>query len=138
MFKDRPWWGWEIYDLGNDLMHQLTIGLISAAVMGITTIAYRQPALYEREFSAKIIWVSGGMLISAIIHDVGVTSANDAFMTLLADVTPEEIEVAVKTAKATDGWWMIAGCTFIYGGFLSWLAEKMGPIVDSQENSISE
>lgn len=106
-------------------MENLYISLILMAVSGITFIAYRHPQLYERDFSNKILAVSGLIVLSLIMHDSGVSSAFKDLSPYLKDGVNEKVKEVVESASASSELWLLVGFVFFYGLFLSWLADHM-------------
>lgn len=95
------------------------------AVSGITFIAYRHPVLYEKELSGKIFTVSGLSALAMIMHDNGVSTAFKDLTPFIKDGVGDQVKEVIEAASAPSNIWLGVLCVFIYGFFLSWLADHM-------------
>ena len=114
-------------------MEDFIIGVGAAAISGLTFIAYQHPELFEKEFSAKIAYISIGVILAAIFHDTGVSSAQHELIPLIKDGLSPAVKAALEKAKTNDYIYLASLGALFYGMFLSWLA-KHRTTEDSQDN----
>ena len=103
-------------------MEDFIIGVGGAAISGLTFIAYKHPALFEKEFSSKIAYISIGILLAASFHDTGVSSAQHELIPLIKDGLSPAVKAALEKAKTNDYIYLASLGALFYGMFLSWLA----------------
>ena len=106
-------------------MEDFIIGVGAAAISGLTFIAYQHPELFEREFSAKITYISIGVILAAIFHDTGVSSAKHELAPFIEDGVGPAVKAALEKAKTNDSIYLASLGALFYGMFLSWLAKHV-------------
>ncbi len=117
-------------------MEALYISLATMAVSGITFIAYKHPALYEKQFSPKIFIASGLVLLSFIFHNAGVNAAFKELTPFLKNGDGDQIKKVVENAQFPDQIGLAVLGIFLYALFLSWLADHMMKEYDLKKNEI--
>lgn len=109
----------------NSSVENLIIGLLLAAISGVTFIAYKHPGLYQKEFSPKILNSAWFVLGFAVVYEIGYGGALDKFTPLLANSDdPQVLELLESTG--VNGYVFVAAlAAALYSGFLTWLADHM-------------
>lgn len=106
-------------------MENLIIGLILAAVSGTTLIAYKHPDLYQKDFSPRILNSAWFVLGFAVIYEIGYGAAIEKLTPYLNHPDSAEIQELVGSFGINEYVYAIALAAAIYGGFLSWLSDRM-------------
>lgn len=106
-------------------MENLYIGIVLAAISGITFIAYKHPRLYKKEFGPKVVNFAVGIFIVSAIYDAGITAGHENLLPLLNNQTPSEIQAVLKSASVSQNVYLTSIAAFFYSVFLSWLASHM-------------
>jgi len=116
-------------------MENLIIGLLLAAVSGITFIAYKHPELYQKEFSPKILNSALLVLGFAVIYEMGYGAAIYEFSLHLANSDNPKIHEILESRGVNEYVFVAALAAAIYSGFLTWLANHMkSENTDSSDN----
>lgn len=106
-------------------METLYISLALMAISGVTYIAYRNPKLYQEQFSPKIFLGSGLAVLVLLAHESGLDAAFNAVSPFLAEGSSEDAQAAADSKNAPGIVWTGLLFAFLYGMFLDWLADHM-------------
>ncbi len=113
----------------------LIIGLLLAAISGVTFIAYKHPKLYQKEFGPKILNSALFVIGIAIVYGIGYRAGINKLTPFLNDTETLEIKQILESAGVSDYVYIAAIASAIYGGFLSWLANNMLNEGNNEKNS---
>ena len=113
-------------------MENLLIGLILAAVSGVTLVAYKHPVLYEREFGPKILYSALFIFGFAVVYEIGFGAAIERLTPYLINSESPEIQSLLEASGMNEYVYLISISAAIYSGFLSWLADHLNNECDGE------